>query len=982
MWQRSDFGRSAAAALLVALAANPVVAQTADDDRAAATRSISASCQRFAAVKEGAVTNDDATALLAALLQNPDAPTLITGVAKVAAERDLPGYCRVQGTIEPQIRFELRLPLEGWNGKLLMQGCGGMCGLINMAATEDSLIRGYAVVNTDMGHEGTPDNALWALNNRSAELDFAYRSTWATARLAQRLVRIFYRVAPARSYFNGCSTGGRQGMLAAQRFPELFDGIIAGAPVLNQTGNAMLHLAWLARANVGDHGRQILSRATIARVHAHVMAACDLDDGVADGMLADPQACAWRPEQMACRDGVAADDCLTPEEIATLHKFYAGAANASGNLRWASGGGVAAGSEPGWSPVFVGEGDVPGLLYSTSGMLDQILQAKLFYIDPGLESGLTIRDFDFDDDVERLALTEFFYNAQNPDLRRFQARGGKLILWHGWNDIEVPPGFSTDYYELAMRTMGGAQATGEFFRLFMLPGVEHCRRGSGADAIDFLTALEQWVEEDIAPDAVMAHKLVTEQSYLGLPRPRFPLADSDWHWRRPVFAYPEVAVFSGEGDWKDPAKWRPRTQAVVQSDAKRADAKPMYRPDVRSRYSDADDALYRQRLDWRARELRDFDSYDTTEPVTGATTWQALPTASAGQHTLAADALAAARAYAEAQSSSSLLVWRRGQVELKAYFEDRAETDTVLARSLAKPLAAVAVGRAIALGHIRSLDQPAADFFPAWRDDALRSRVRIRHLLDMTSGFPPQGFSVDAEDLLNLAFLHPRHDEIIERDMPVVREPGTHFAYNNAQFELIALLIARATGQPYHVFLGRELFARIGAAGGEIWVNRPGGTAHAGCCLMVPPESWLRIGVLLVQDGVWEGQQLLPQGYAGQMATGTRANPYYGLGVYVAGEYVQRRGWAGPERTPVAMQVLHSEPYLAGDLYLFDGNGHQVLYVIPSEQLVILRTGGAPQSGREWDNAVLPNTLLRGIRHAQGTSTVQPRQGAATADPR
>jgi len=391
-----------------------------------------------------------------------------------------------------------------------------------------------------------------------------------------------------------------------------------------------------------------------------------------------------------------------------------------------------------------------------------------------------------------------------------------------------------------------------------------------------------------------------------------------------------------------------------------------YRVDVGQRFSAEDTALYLKRLELRSRLQADFETYDTVEPVPGVRRWKSLPRAADRTRTISPDALEAAGSYAASTASTSVIVWRRGHVELERYFGARSAPDSILGRSLAKPLAAVAVGRAIALGRIRSLDQPVADFITEWRADPLRSTILIRHLLEGTAGFLPQGYSVHADDVLNLAFLHPRHDEIIVSDYPIVSEPGAEFSYNNAQFDLIAVLIQRATGRRYHEFVGDELLRPIGAAGGEVWVNRPGGTPHAGCCIQIPPESWLRLGVLLVQDGRWNGRRLLPEGYARRMGTGTASNPHYGLGVYVAGDYTPRRGWAGPLRTPPAMQVLHSEPYRAADLYLFDGNGNQVMYIVPSEQLVVLRTGTGPQQPQEWDNSRLPNLLMRNIRRAPG----------------
>ncbi len=530
-------------------------------------------CGRFAKPTEQA-NSAEVGAILDEFLKIPDAPTVINAIEPVPAAGNLPAYCRFKGTVAPQINFELRLP-QGWNGKFLMQGCGGMCGWLNMGATEDSLEKRYAVVNTDMGHAGPPAVAAWAYDNRSAELDFAYRSTWTTAVVSKRIAAAFYGEAPKRSYFNGCSTGGRQGMVAAQRFPELFDGIISGAPVLNQTGTGLLHLLWSARANVAADGKPILDTSKVSRVHAAVIAACDRMDGVADGVIPDPRACNFKPETLACPDdttargagaaAIGADACLTPTELGALRKLYDGARNSTGRLAWAGGGGLQMGSVYSCSHIFVHDADKLGLIISATSLFQQLVQFKAFYLDPG--TSMTMMDFDWDRDVPRLALTESFYNAQNPDLRRFQARGGKLLAYHGWDDTEVTPGYSVDYYETATRTMGGPEATREFYRLFMVPGMGHCRRGNGADAIDYLDALERWVERGEAPEKLVAHKLVKPQSYLGLPRPRYPLKPEEYRWRRPVFAYPEVAVYSGKGDSADAANWKPRRLAPAAASA-------------------------------------------------------------------------------------------------------------------------------------------------------------------------------------------------------------------------------------------------------------------------------------------------------------------------------------------------------------------------------------------------------------------------------
>jgi CubicO group peptidase (beta-lactamase class C family) len=390
---------------------------------------------------------------------------------------------------------------------------------------------------------------------------------------------------------------------------------------------------------------------------------------------------------------------------------------------------------------------------------------------------------------------------------------------------------------------------------------------------------------------------------------------------------------------------------------------------------DADDELYLQRFRALAANPRGLEGYDPLEAVPGAKRYRPLAAVRDGRGTIAAGALEAARAYAERNNSNALVVWRDGRIEGQYYFQGNDASTPIVSRSLAKPLTAIAIGRAIELGKIRSLDQPVADFVAEWRDDPRRSKILVRHLLDMRSGFLPQAVATKPEDILNLAYLHPRHDEIIVRDYPVVDEPGTRYEYNNATSEMVAVVIERATGRRYAEFVSTEVLQPLGAAGGQVWINRPGGMAHSGCCIMLPPETWLRLGVLLLDDGVWNGRRLLPAGYVAEMRRGTAQYPYYGLGVYVAGRYTERRGFANPERQPVAQRVLHSEPYLAGDLFLFDGNANQVVYVVPSERLVIVRTGNAPprRDGVEWDNAFLPNTILRGIERRPGERVPEPQ---------
>lgn len=488
----------------------------------------------------------------------PDAPTAITGTTIIAAAEGLPEYCRVRGTIAPAIAFELRLPTQTWNEKFLMQGCGGMCGIINMAAGEDALARNYAVINQNMGHHSQPFVATWAYNNLQGEVDFGYRSTHVTAVAAKVLVEAYYGKAPDYSYFKGCSTGGRQAMVQAQRFPWDFDGIIAGAPVLNEIGDGMLHLIWSGRANLDEEGKPILSPDKLPLIRNAVLAACDANDGVEDGVLQDPRTCDWQPSALQCL-GQPRDNCLTTQEIVAVERIYAGAHNSKGERLFP--GGMSKGSEYEWSPAFVAaDGAAPRVL-NANGMIGQFARYLAFWED-GNGPGSDPLTFDWDRDPPRLALTEALYNAQNPDLRKFRDAGNKLVLYHGWDDLEIPPGLSVDYYETAAKTMGGYDATQEFFRLFMIPGMAHCRRGAGADAFDTLSAIEAWVETGKAPLALTTYHLKKPQAYNGLPRIRYPIPDDAHDWTRPVYPYPATATWSGDGDWKEAESWVPSGAAA------------------------------------------------------------------------------------------------------------------------------------------------------------------------------------------------------------------------------------------------------------------------------------------------------------------------------------------------------------------------------------------------------------------------------------
>jgi Tannase and feruloyl esterase len=431
----------------------------------------------------------------------------ITSATAVAAVGDVPAHCRVQGTIPQAIHFELRLPAADWNGKFYLAGCGGFCGSLDadrpgvVNALNHGLRRGYASATSDSGHTGTSvTDGRWALDNPGAEADWGWRSVTETARVSRDLVRAFYQRPAARSYFAGCSTGGRMGLMSAQRFPQDFDGIIAGAPALDYTGLVATQFAWYVQANTQVDGSEILDRAKVPLIARSVMTACDAIDGRRDGLIDDPRQCDWQPTRLRCQ---AADgpDCLTTREIDVLDHWYRPVTGGDGRVLYP--GGAPKGSEAYW-PVWLS--GMPGV--PQPALIERFATDFLRYMAfaPDAGEAFDVRKYDFDRDPQRLATMSRIYDATNPDLSRFRERGGKLLLFHGWADPVVTPQRTLEYYAAVRERMAGNEATAEFARLFMLPGVDHCglQPGPGAKSLEFdpLPALEAWVERNEAPDAL------------------------------------------------------------------------------------------------------------------------------------------------------------------------------------------------------------------------------------------------------------------------------------------------------------------------------------------------------------------------------------------------------------------------------------------------------------------------------------------------
>jgi feruloyl esterase len=463
-----------------------------------------------------------------------DAPTQVMATKVVAAAAGAPAYCRVQGYVSPQVGFELRLPLTHWNDKFMEVGCGGFCGDMNFIfLCNNPLQKGYACLVTDMGHKSTGLDGKWAYNNLQAQVDYGFRATHVAVLAGKAITEHYYGKVPSKSYYLGCSCGGRQGLVEAQQFPWDFDGIIVGAPAINFSG-LFTDLHWKTRAVTDKDGNPLFSEADIKLVHSAAIAKCDRDDGVKDGLIGDPRTCKFDPSELACRTG-AKTGCLSPEQVAAMKKFYSGPVTSKGERTFPGGG--MPGSE---ASDTMG---INGYQNEFANFSREFFQYMGFAPAPG--PGWKSSDFDFDRDYKRLGILESLYASTNPDLRKFKAAGGKLILWQGWADGGVSPLSTIDYYETVEKTMGGPATTRDFFRLFMLPGVEHCWGGEGASVVDFLSYMEAWVEKNQAPEVMMsAH--VKAGSFADLVN--WPSDPALIGFTRPVYPYPLQAKYKGTGD--------------------------------------------------------------------------------------------------------------------------------------------------------------------------------------------------------------------------------------------------------------------------------------------------------------------------------------------------------------------------------------------------------------------------------------------------
>lgn len=460
---------------------------------------------------------------------------------------NLPPFCRVVGVLRPtrdsNIHFEVWLPDQNWNGRLLGTGNGGFAGSISFRQMGGYLARGFAVSGSDAGHQAEAEDASWALGHPEKVKDFGWRAVHLTADVSKQIVQAFYGKAQSKAYFDACSDGGREALMEAQRFPDDYDGILAGAPAYNWSRLTGAGVA-ASQALIGDP-KAYISDLKLPAIQKASLAACDNLDGVKDGVIADPAQCHFDPSVLLCKDQESSD-CLTQPQLDELKTLYAGPKDSSGNPIFP---GFSPGDETSWKEWVVGE--APG---ASAGV--QYVQGDFRYIvtgDPRWNLLTANPDESLHLSVQKTAGD---LDATNPDLSRFRAHGGRLILYHGWNDQAIAPENTVAYYKSVQQKMGEPTAA-SFTRLYMVPGVEHCTSGPGASAFGQLgipsekgpkfglfDALEDWVERDSLPANIVATKYAPGDN--GAMKVVFT---------RPLCPWPQVPKYNGSGDPSDAASF-------------------------------------------------------------------------------------------------------------------------------------------------------------------------------------------------------------------------------------------------------------------------------------------------------------------------------------------------------------------------------------------------------------------------------------------
>jgi feruloyl esterase len=468
-------------------------------------------------------------------------------ITSVTEETQFAPHCKVAGVIGPEIHFELLLP-EKWNGKFVMGGGGGFVGsVINTSLMLGSLQAGYATVGTDTGHQAHPLDASWAHNNLERLVNFGHQAVHRTAVTAKALTRAYYQNDIARSYFTGCSRGGGQALMEAQRYPEDFDGIVSGAPAYNwpMLGAMATQINQVMYPDPKDIEAAVVGPKEQELIESSYLEKCDEQDGIKDGILNDPRQCKFDVATLLCK-GKKNDSCLSKEQLAAVKVIYDGPKDEKGNAMFYGfpfGGENSIGGWPRWLTggmkyqadldEFQGGVDVgdieaptaPNLFYAFgNGIMKYFV-----YNDPEW----TYKNYNFDTFHKDAELAAATLNATNPDLSDFRKRGGKLLMYTGWSDAAITALGTVGYYE---DVLAHDETAAKDVRLFMVPGVEHCFGGPGPSWANYLTEIDKWVETGKAPDQITAYFLNEKMQPTG---------------SRLLCAYPQVAKYDGKGDTRD-----------------------------------------------------------------------------------------------------------------------------------------------------------------------------------------------------------------------------------------------------------------------------------------------------------------------------------------------------------------------------------------------------------------------------------------------
>jgi len=471
-----------------------------------------------------------------------DSPAARMDADPAAMYGKLPAFCRVALTARPtadsDIRIEVWMPLEGWNGRFQGLGNGGFAGSIDYSELGTAMARGFAAADTDTGHSASGIDASWALGHPEKVIDFGYRGVHEMTLVAKLVLGRFYGAGAKYSYFASCSDGGREALMEAQRYPGDYDGILAGAPANNWT--ALLSSAVADTQALTLHPASYIPPAKIKTIAAAVRSACDSLDGVVDGILNDPRQCHFDPASIQCKPGEDSDKCLTGPQAATLRQIYAGLRDTHGHTVFP---GYLPGAEEGgngWGTWIIG----PAPLKSAMALFGLGYFSNMVYDN----TNWNYRSFAMDGSLQAArAKTARALDAVDPNLNPFREHGGKLILYHGWDDPAIPALSTVNYYESVIARVGKAK-TDSFVRLYMVPGMQHCGEGPGPDEFgqsfrwiadpqrNIRVALEDWVEKGEAPTTIIATKTAGDDT------------QSRTLMTRPLCPFPEFAKYKGSGD--------------------------------------------------------------------------------------------------------------------------------------------------------------------------------------------------------------------------------------------------------------------------------------------------------------------------------------------------------------------------------------------------------------------------------------------------